>query len=368
MPEDFRAEAISMFKVAAQWNNGLVKTIGIDCRFAGTQSGLGRYTRSIVIELLKRKDPVTYILFVGSRSEPWLEDLQRTGASCTLRPTPYAHYSLAEQLLFPRAIRASGIDLLFSPHFNVPLLCPVPFVATIHDLILHRHPGDASLLKRAAYRMQMTSTIKRAKAILAVSSFTALEIGGAYGPTAHRKCHVTGEGVEDAFQPASIASVAAVRTRYGLQQPFFLYVGSGKKHKNVRFLIDAFRAARRENRQLVLVTQRCPPDLPPGVVHLPAVIDEDLPALYSAAECFTTASLYEGFCLPVAEALSCGCPVIAMQSTAIPETAKGQAVLLDPSMESWIRALQHPPVRPVHYNRPSWRDAAAKTAEVLLKV
>ncbi|MEK7563384.1 MAG: glycosyltransferase family 1 protein [Patescibacteria group bacterium] len=341
-----------------------MKTIGIDCRFARTQSGLGRYTRSIVTELLNRKDPLEYVLFVRCEQEAWLQGIDH----CRLHIADYAHYSLAEQLLFPGAIRDSGIDLLFSPHFNVPLLCPVPFVATIHDLILHRHPGDASFLKRMAYRMQMACTIKRAKAILAVSSFTALEIGGVYGPPALRKCQRTGEGVENVFHPASIASVAAVRTRYGLQRPFFLYVGSGKKHKNVQFLIDAFTKADLHEKNLVLVMQSCPPSLPAGVMHLPAVSDEDLPALYSAAECFTTASLYEGFCLPVAEALSCGCPVIAMNATAAPETAKGQAMLLNTDSEAWTRAFKSPPMRPVHYSRPSWQDAAAKTAEVLLTV
>jgi len=353
-----------MFKAAAQWNNVAVKTIGIDCRFAGTRSGLGRYTRAIVTELLRRKDPVRYILFVRSEKEEWIEHARHI-ADCRLQIADFAHYSLAEQIIFPKVFRKSRIDLLFSPHFNVPLLCPVPFVATIHDLILHRHPGDASFLKRTAYRMQMAFTIKRAKAILAVSSFTALEIGGAYGPPAHRKCHVTGEGVEDAFHPASIASVAAVRTRYGLQQPFFLYVGSGKGHKNVPFLIDAFAKADLNAKQLVLVMPSPPPHLPKNVLHLPVVSDEDLPALYSAAECFTTASLYEGFCLPVAEALSCGCPVIAMQSTAIPETAKGQAMLIAPTVDAWVQALQNPPVRPVQYRRPLWREAAERTVKVL---
>lgn len=355
-----------MFKEASQWNNGAVKTIGIDCRFAATRSGLGRYTRAIVTELLRRKDPVQYLLFVRSETEEWLQGM----TNCRLQVADYSHYSFAEQIFFPRAIRSSGIDIFFSPHFNVPLLCPVPFVATVHDLILHRHPGDASLFRRLAYRIQMASTVRRAKKILAVSSFTALEIGGTYGSTAHRKCAVTGEGVDEEFQPASVSDVAAVRTRYKLDHPFFLYVGSGKPHKNIPFLLQAFSKAERPNHTLVLVTPRSalPKDLPQNVLCISDVSDEDLPAMYSAAECFVTASLYEGFCLPVAEALSCGCPVIAMKATAVPETAKGAALLLDTSMEHWGSALRHPPARPVRYDRPPWSDAASKTAEILQEV
>lgn len=358
-----------------QWNNAAVKTIGIDCRFAGTQSGLGRYTRAMVTELLKRNDNVSYILFVRSTREHWLDGLQGsptpylpTGQAGSLLPAPYAPYSFAEQIFLPLALRRSGINLLFSPHFNVPLLCPTPFVATIHDLILHRSPGNASLLKRLAYRVQMGWTVRRAKALLAVSSFTALEIGGVYGPQAHCKCSVTGEGVEEAFAPASISSVAAIRTRYRLEQPFFLYVGSGKKHKNVEMLLSAFAGLGSTQRQLVLVmpSSEAPFPLPPHVLHIPSIAEEDLSALYSAADCFVTASLYEGYCLPVAEALSSGCPVIASNRTAIPETAAGQAMLIEPRLEDWKNAMENPPKRPVHFERPSWKEVAEKTAAVLM--
>ncbi|OGJ63517.1 hypothetical protein A3C37_00170 [Candidatus Peribacteria bacterium RIFCSPHIGHO2_02_FULL_53_20] len=357
-----------MFIAPEQWNNASVKTIGIDCRFGGTRSGLGRYTRAMLTELLRSNHPVQYVLFVGSEKEEWLQNLRHV-ANCKLQIANFAHYSLAEQTLFPALLWRSGIDLFFSPHFNVPLLCPVPFVSTIHDLILHRYPGNASLLKRLAYRLQMASTIRRTKAILAVSSFTALEIGGIYGSRAHRKCHVTGEGVEEQFFPASVSSVAAIRTRYRLEKPFFLYVGSGKKHKNVRMLIDTFAALQNTDQQLVLVmlASEAPHPLPPDVIHIPDVADVDLPALYCAADCFVTASLYEGYCLPVAEALSCGCPVIACNRTAIPEIASGHAMLIEPTLEAWKQAMRNPPQRPVHYRQPLWKDAAEKTAKVLIE-
>ncbi len=344
-----------------------MKTIGIDCRFAGGKSGLGRYTRSIVTELVKRGDPIRYILFVRSPREEWLQHLVLSDR-CMLQVADIAHYSFAEQSRFPRMIAQSGIDMLFSPHFNVPIRCPVPFVVTIHDLILHRYPG-ASFLRQCAYRFQMQHSILNAKAICAVSSFTALEIGGAYGSAAFAKCNVTGEGVDAAFTPLSSASIQRVLEKYELHQPFFLYVGSDKPHKNVAKLIEAFCSHELSAKRLVLVVppqQRATP-LPEGIIHLSDVNDADLPALYSAAECFVTASLYEGYGLPVAEALSCGCPVIAGNHSAIPEAAGGAALLIGSSPTELSAALQSPPSRPVSYTRPLWSAAAARTAYVLQK-
>jgi glycosyltransferase involved in cell wall biosynthesis len=321
-----------------------------------------------VTELLKSNDRIRYVLFVRSENEEWLQQISLTDR-CRLQVADVAHYSFAEQTRFPLIIRRSGIDLLFSPHFNVPLFCPVPFVATVHDLILHRYPSR-SLLKQLAYKMQMRSTVRRAKAMCAVSSFAALEIGGMYGPQAFAKCTVTGEGVDDAFTPVSTDVVATALQKYGLHQPFFLYVGSEKKHKNVALLIHSFLDLHDDQRQLVLVTPHAKQQSPlvHNVIRFSGVPEEDLPALYTAAECFVTASLYEGYCLPVAEALSCGCPVIAIHRTAIPETACGAGMLVEPVSKAITGAMRQPPKRPVLYGRPQWRSAAKITASVLMEV
>jgi glycosyltransferase involved in cell wall biosynthesis len=353
---------------AQQWDNSAVKTIGIDCRFAGGNSGLGRFTRCIVEQLLIREDNVRYVLFVRSSTESWISELPRS-ANTTLFPANIAHYSLAEQLYFPGMLRRSGIDLLFAPHFNVPLRCPVPFVATIHDLILHGHAAHTGLLRRSLYRVQMSHTVRSAKHIIAVSAFTALEIGGAYGPGVLAKCTVTGEGVEEVFSPPQEAAVVAARSRYRLPDHFFLYVGSAKPHKNVEMLLEAFASQTAKNRSLVLVLPpgACLETKPPGVHVLHDVPTQDLPSLYGAADCFVTASTNEGFCLPLAEALCSGCPAIAVNRTAITETAHGAAMLVEPTTQALRTAMQDPPRRPVHYPRPSWKVAAARIAAVLTK-
>ena len=134
-----------------------VTTIGIDCRFAASHSGLGRYTRELVPALLERGG-AHYALFVRSESEAWIPRVRSVLlAACGAVPALLRAGAGALSGL----IRRAGIDLLFSPHFNVPLLCPVPFVTTIHDLILHRYPNNAGPWKQAAYRLLLHNAVSR---------------------------------------------------------------------------------------------------------------------------------------------------------------------------------------------------------------
>lgn len=346
-----------------------MKTIGIDCRFAGGQTGLGRFTRELTSALIARGDHVTYVLFVRSASESWISTL-RGGSPFRIVTADIPHYSLAEHLRFPKIIASSACDIFLAMHFNVPLRCPVPFVAVIHDLILHASPGSASLLRRAMYRMQMGYTIRASLCLLPVSTYTALEIGGAYGHSAFQKARVIGEGVGREFAPVPDAEVHRVLTKYGISQPYVLYVGSVKPHKHVDRLLQAWDASGVADLAIVLVApngKRLAAPYDRARVLSP-VDDDDLPCLYSGAQCFVTASMHEGFCLPIAEALSCGCPVIAPRSTAIPETASGSACLVHGDVSSLAAAIASPPKRPVRYSRPRWSAVAARVSEALREV
>lgn len=344
-----------------------MKRIGIDCRFAGTRSGLGRYTREIVRHLLKRRDPVGYVLFVRSDEEEWLAAL-RTIGNWQLAIGNFPHYSITEQVFFPAVIKRSKIDLLFSPHFNVPLLCPVPFIVTIHDLILHRYPNQASFFKYLAYRAVMGYAIRNARRIIAVSDFTAGEIVSVYGSHLREKIAAVREGIAPHFFPRDSIEQKTIREKYLLESPFFLYVGNAKEHKNMQVLIDAFASLDDSSTELILVTHGKEVERlthGDGVRIIPTVSDSDLPALYSAARAFVTASLYEGFCLPVAEAEACGCPVIATRRGSIPEVAGSDALLIEPTIEAFTRAMEHPPVAHTSVHHWSWEEAAEKTAMIL---
>jgi len=280
------------------------------------------------------------------------------------------HYSLAEQSKIPRLLRQSKVDLLFSPHFNVPFRLSIPFVVTVHDLILHRFPNQASLVKQIAYRRLINSAVKRAKSIITISDFVKRELIEVYGDPIRSKITRIYEGTDPRFAPARQERIEEALKKFSLLKPFFLYVGNAKQHKNVQVLIDAFAGLNQPDKELVLVTggkEAGNLKLVDGVRVISDVSNSDLPHLYSAALAFVTASLYEGFCLPVAEAEACRCKVIASNKGAIPEVAGNQAMLIDPDTQSFSNAMKvvdsmNPP-EPKNF---SWEQAAKETATILL--
>lgn len=340
-----------------------VKTIAIDCRFAGTGTGLARYSRELVDALLARRDPDIRYVFVARDAS----HLPTVAEPHRILVANIPHYSFAEQTKLPNILRSTGADLVFFTHFNAPFFCPLPYVVTVHDLILHRHPGNASYFKRAAYRILVSRSLRRARHIIAVSKWTELDLARTYGKPIERKTTVVLEGVSAEYVPQSPARVQAVRERYGLTKPFYLYVGNCKPHKNVETLLSAFSLAE-PDADLVLVSGGPEAKLlrfPRGVRLLEGVPNDDLPALYTAAKCFVTASLDEGYCLPVAEALACGCPVIASNRASIPEVLAGHGTLVEPIDEAIAAALLDPPSLPAPVQVGSWESAAEQTIAVL---
>ena len=173
-----------------------------------------------------------------------------------------------------------------------------------------------------------------------------------------------GEGVQ--MQPP----MQNIREKFDLQKPFFLYVGNAKQHKNVQMLIDAFQKIGSDAKELILVTggkEAAHLRLVPGVHILKDVSEADLTALYKEASAFVTASLYEGYCLPVAEALSLGCPVIASDIGAIREIANTRALLIEPTVEAFATAMITEIARPSPSPNPSpsWLLTAEKISTIL---
>lgn len=328
--------------------------ITIDCRFASGATGLGTYTRHLVQELVAQGEH-EYVLLVHNVFDSWLSDM-----SVDIIGIDVPHYSLKEQWALPRIIQSVECDGYFCPHFNVPLQCPVPFVVTIHDLILHEYPNQASLPKQLAYRVLMKQAVSRAKQVIAVSEFTATELKRVYGAEAT----VVPEGIsiDPAVSPTALEGVE-------VPEEFFLYVGNAKEHKNVQTLLNAHRALGTDATPLLLVSGG--PELSHLTMHdgvhvLRDIHHAQLSALYKQARCFVTPSLYEGFCLPVLEAQAAGCPIIASNRTAIPELAGPHTMLVEPTEAGLLAALQHPPTAAdTPQPQYTWANAAKLTATVL---
>lgn len=342
----------------------------IDCRFATKSVGLGRYTRELVSALLTADTSLHYELIVAPNNSQWLPN----DCKPMLHVMHSAHYSLGEQFEYRKILQRVQPDVLFVPHFNIPLYTNVPIVCTIHDLILHHFPNQASLLKRLAYRFLMHRTIRSARAIIAVSQYTKKDILHTYGQHLEPNIHVVTESVPTIFAPATPEYSHEVCQKFAISTPYFLYVGNNKTHKNVPFLLEAFLQA---NVAATLVLVCNDESLQarfkehPALRFITQINDLSLAALYTSAIAFVTASLYEGFCLPIIEARACRCPIMATNRTAIPELARNDTILLEPALAEYSAAfkvmLTKPKVTALQ-DQPNWQTIAHQTELILQSI
>lgn len=239
---------------------------------------------------------------------------------------PFDSWVLAQAL---RSL--DGHDFFFSPGYNTPLFCEAPFAFVIHDLSHIHCPENSSLFIRIYYATVMKRACCRAARILTVSEFTRQEILEWSGLPSERVVNV-GCGVDEKYKPGEQS--------YGLPFPYLLCVSNRKRHKNEFRLIEAFAKASMGSEvhlvltgepTLELAKQIAANKMSSRVDFVGLVPDSKLPALYGGAEAMVFPSLYEGFGLPVLEAMACGTPVVTANTTAMPEVAGGAALLVSPT-------------------------------------
>lgn len=320
--------------------------IGIDARLFGTAqaAGIGTYAEELVGNLPKVDPDNNYTVFVT----PDVADVfPFYYPNLTKVSVPYQHYTLSEQLFYPRLLAKFKPDLLHYTNFNTPVLFRrVKSIVTIHDLTLWLYPGrkHRSLFKRWVYRYIVAQSCRNASRIIAVSEGTKQDIIKrlAINP---EKIDVVYEGVAPRMrhQPDS-KQIEMVKAKYNISAPFFLYVGQWRTHKNLVRLIRAFAIFRRRynlDYQLVLVGKKDPlaPEIPAIIKQLGLqdvvittgyIADTDLPDFYAAAQAFVFPSLYEGFGLPPLEAMAQGTPVISSNASVMPEILGDAALYFDP--------------------------------------
>jgi glycosyltransferase involved in cell wall biosynthesis len=222
-------------------------------------------------------------------------------------------------------------EVYFSPGFNPPLCSPVPFVFTIHDLNHVHFLGNSTVLKRSFYRFHMRPACKHAFRVLTVSEFS-------------RQCIIEWADLKDECRVVNVGNgVSAVFTPDGEKHtpgyPYLMYVGNRKAHKNLPRLIEAF-ARSGVYADVKLVLSGNPDDeveelirvfaMSGCVVYAGNMSEEAIGRYLRGALALVFPSMYEGFGLPVVEAMACGTPVIASNVTALPETAGDAALLIDP--------------------------------------
>ena len=258
------------------------------------------------------------------------------------------------------AARRLGADVIHCT-YAAPLSNAVPTVVTVHDVSFVRHPDWFTLRDRAVLRAGVRLSLRRAARVLVPSGHARDELCALLGADP-RRVVVTPEGVDPQFtplsdqtshDPAKAAEVDRFFRRLGIHRPYVLALGDLQPRKNLSRLVEAWAILAADEsdlgRRLVIAGGfRGRKDSATGLpvklhigerVAFPGhVRDEDLGLLYGAAEVFVMPSLYEGFGLPVLEAMACGTPVACSGTTALPEVAGGAAALFDPEDPADIAA------------------------------
>lgn len=320
--------------------------IGIDIRSLQNDSGLrgiGTYTRELVKALLARDSGHEYVFFAfANRPLPSFLPPDNVRRVTSLKKR---FVWLLGQALFPLAAAKERLDVFYSPEYIVPVFAPCAKVITVHDFINSDYPvyKQRSGILRRAYFYLKDKTLLSADRIIAVSEYTKRKIGE-FSRVDQGKVRVIHEAAGREFAPdPDPARAALIKAKYCLGEKFVLYVGAIDYHKNIDGLIRAFAAAGRGRAQLALagvhndlvysryvreLAHRC--GAADRIRFLGYVPQEDLVGLYNAAAVFVSVSAYEGFGLPVLEAMSCATPVICADNTSMPEIAGNAGVLVDP--------------------------------------
>jgi glycosyltransferase involved in cell wall biosynthesis len=310
--------------------------------------GIGRYTR----ELLAAFHQIGF--------EPVI--LQAGGPP----PTEFRTHNLPGSGLLPalltlgqiqiaRAARRHRLDLIHDPTGTAPLaLTPARRVVTIHDAIPYVYPHTSTALDRLIYHRWLPLAIQKADAVLTDSQHSRKDILH-YLPVTQERLFVIPPAANRHFRPRPPEEVRQTLDRYGVPAPYLLYVGAIEPRKNIPRLLEAYGQLRRWFEKWNLVVVGAPNrwkaspvaetaeslGLSP-FIHLTGFVpDEDLPAIYSGADLFVFPSLYEGFGLPVLEAMACGTPVVTSNSSSLPEVAGEAALLVDPTdVDGLVHAMR----------------------------
>ncbi len=310
------------------------------------RAGLGRYAASLAGALLARA-PGDFALFynrdAAARLPVGLDALRVPARSVRAGYKPWRMAVWLGQLahadwgrLVPDATLFHGMEHLLLP------LRRVPTVLTVHDLIWHLFPQHHKRLNRWFLDAAMPLFCRRATRIIAVSECSKNDLVRFYG-VPEDKVTVVPEAAHPRFRPAAPEQVAAVRTRYGLPARYVVTVGTIEPRKNLIRLADAVARLRAGGLDVRLVIVGAPgwlydetlarlarPDVADAITRPGFVPDEDLPAVYAGADLCVVASVYEGFGLPVLEAMACGTPVVCARGSSLPEAGGDAADYFDP--------------------------------------
>ena len=368
--------------------------IGIDAHALGQrQAGNETYIGNLIKSLAEVDGDNRYTLYLAQAeaAASWRAGFCQRFPNFTVRllppPTPLVRVPVALEF----ELRLRPVDILHV-QFTAPLFCPVPVLATIHDLAFEHMPE--TFTRRGSLQLKFTVrwTARRAARIATVSEYSRQDLLKTY-KLPPEKVVVTHNGIGSNFspEPASAVEGQNLRQRFEIERDFILVVGSLQPRKNLVRLIRAYSELRKRlpdfKYQLVIVGRKLwlanevfaevnKQEWGRDVIVTGYVADEDLPAFYRSASAFVYPSLFEGFGIPPLEAMACGTPVVTSNTSSLPEVAGDAALLIDPYDEqelanALLRIVKDEPLRArlrerglAQSKKFTWRNAAEKTLQL----
>jgi glycosyltransferase involved in cell wall biosynthesis len=323
--------------------------IGINARsLQGSRSGIAQYVYYLLLYLRKVDKKNEYTLFLGS-SNYVFEDIANFEFLLDISdfPTKNQFSKIVWQHLYlPLRMKELRIDVFHEPAFVAPYFKKCPAVITIHDLSYKLLPNCYTLRNRLYLERLTERSISLSDKIIAISENTKKDILQNY-KIKEEKIKVIYEGVDEVFHPMADLkeeASAMVKAKYGISGNFILMVSLISPRKNMVNLIKAFSLLKKKgaaDHQLVIVGKKGwffeevfreaeNSNYSKDIIFCDFVSRYDLVTLYNAADVFVYPSLYEGFGLPLLEAMACNCPVVASDCSSIPEVCSDAAILVDP--------------------------------------
>jgi glycosyltransferase involved in cell wall biosynthesis len=332
--------------------------IGIDAReLRNPNTGVGTYLINLIEALAELDYDYQYVLFIHAENSFGVPRLPSNFSYYTIKNSGLG--KITDQISLAKAIKRANVDVYHVTHHDaVPLLTRIPLVVTVHDIVWLDLPSNSSLFNM--YFKYITSWgLTKAQQIISVSKSTKQRIISKY-PKLESKITAIAISCNPAYYTSSSTYkiFQNLKEEFNLKMPYVLYVGSFAKRKNLRLLLAAMEIVRAHFPKTLLViagkesgvndtkiTEIITNDN--NIIISRSKSIEELKALYQHAEMLAFPSLYEGFGLPILEAMASGCPVVASNATSIPEITGDVAMLSDPSnvealAENMISILKDP--------------------------
>ncbi|MBI1805770.1 MAG: glycosyltransferase family 4 protein [Ignavibacteria bacterium] len=347
--------------------------------------GIGTYIQQLTRALAQRSSPFSFVMYVSSADEEKI----RFPPGWKRELVQYKKYSAQEILRLGYDARKAGADIFHAPHYTLPIGLCQKSVVTIHDLIHLRFPSYHNVFKRSYAWAMFRHAVTNSGAVITDSEFIRQDILRTFSVN-EKKIHVTHLGVSEDFAPMRDSTRGHdFRSRYRLVNPYILYVGSLKPHKNIPFLFRAFKniSTKQRDIDLVMIGERVSEHkrltheinilgIQNRVKELGEVSSADLISAYSLAEVFVLPSEYEGFGFPALEAMACGTPVVVSNAGSLPEIV-GDAALVVPSHdvgaleEAMMNIIRQPGIKRSlvergfqHVRKYSWCTTAKQTLAI----